>query len=94
MNKALIIPNSLELRQKLYNIGIIGFGSKRPKEDSDNRDWLVAPYPDKIDVLDPFIMYYSVDNRVKSSYDPGSYLEFSSKDEEEFINKLKEYYEL
>jgi hypothetical protein len=92
--KALIIPNSLELRQKLYSMGIIGFDSVRPKEDTDNRDWIVVPYPEEIDIIDPFIMYYSVDNDVKSCYAYDSYLEFSNKDEEEFINKLKEYYKL
>jgi hypothetical protein len=54
----------------------------------------VVPYPEEIDILDPFIMYYSVDNGVKYCYAHDSYLEFSKKDEEKFINKLKEYYKL
>lgn len=90
MNKALIILNSLELRQKLYNDHhVIGFHSITPKEHVDNLKWLVIADPDR-DECDPQLMYYSVDDRVKGYYSLDSYLVFEN--EEEFFNKLKEYY--
>lgn len=89
MNKALVILNIYELRQKLYSHCVIGFDSIKPKEDTDNLKWLVVPEPDP-DLIDPVLMYHSIDDRVLGYYDPDAFLVIES--EEEFFNKLKEYY--
>ena len=90
MNKALLILNSLEIRQKLYNKHIIGFDSIKPKEDVDNQKWLVVSDPEAEEFCEACLMYHSVDDRVKGYYDPESYIVMEN--EEEFFNKLKEYY--
>lgn len=91
MNKALLILNSLELRQKLYNEHcIIGFDSIKPREDADNLKWLVITDPEAQGFCETCLMYHSIDDRVKGYYDPEAYIVMES--EEKFFNKLKEYY--
>ena len=91
MNKALLILNSLELRQKLYNEHcIIGFDSIKPKENTDNLKWLVVTDPEAQESCEACLMYHSIDDRVKGYYYPDAYIVMES--EEEFFDKLKEYY--
>lgn len=92
MNKALLILNSLELRQKLYNEHcVVGFDSIKPREDADNLKWLVITDP-AAERFEACLMYHSIDDRVKGYYDPEAYIVMES--EKEFFDKLKEYYEI